>query len=166
MAYDPAGRLTKVVHPDNVFFDYVYNTSDLTTICQGTATNLVAYSYDNLGRRTNLARGASVSTTAITYDPVGRLKSYVQNLNGTASDLTVNGPGSGGIAITYNPASQLTGITRTNPPDIYAWTGHYNINRAYGTNGLNQLTTAGATARRCPRKRKPLNIRAVNVVTI
>jgi RHS repeat-associated protein len=46
----------------------------------------------------------------------------------------------------YNPASQLTGITRSNPTDLYAWTGHYNVNRAYGTNGLNQLTSAGATA--------------------
>jgi hypothetical protein len=46
--------------------------------------------------------------------------------------------------MTYNPASQLTGITRSN--DAYAWTGHYNVNRTYGTNGLNQLTTAGALA--------------------
>ena len=34
-------------------------------------------------------------------------------------------------------------ITRDN--DTYAWTAHYNVNRAYGTNGLNQLTSAGAT---------------------
>jgi RHS repeat-associated protein len=40
----------------------------------------------------------------------------------------------------------LTGITRSNPTGLYAWTGHYNVNRAYGTNGLNQLTSAGATA--------------------
>jgi YD repeat-containing protein len=26
------------------------------------------------------------------------------------------------------------------------WTGHYNVDRSYGTNGLNQLTTAGTTA--------------------
>jgi RHS repeat-associated protein len=57
----------------------------------------------------------------------------------------VNGPGAG-PSITYNPASQLVGITRTNATDLYAWTGHYNINRAYGTNGLNQLTSSGATA--------------------
>jgi hypothetical protein len=38
----------------------------------------------------------------------------------------------------------LTGLTRSN--DLYAWTGHYNITRPYGTNGLNQLTSAGATA--------------------
>ena len=139
LQYDIIGRLTRVTHPDAVFFTYVYNTSDLTTIQQGTASNLVAYTYDNLGRRTNLARGASVSSTPIGYDPVGRLASYTQNLNGTANDLTVSG-------ITYNAASQLTGITRTNATDLYAWTGHYNINRAYGTNGLNQLTSAGATA--------------------
>ncbi|WP_160354645.1 hypothetical protein [Sphingorhabdus profundilacus] len=35
-------------------------------------------------------------------------------------------------------------LTKTN--DAYAWGSHYNINRAYGTNGLNQLTSAGATA--------------------
>jgi hypothetical protein len=34
----------------------------------------------------------------------------------------------------------------TKSGDNYAWTGHYNINRAYGTNGPNQLTSAGATA--------------------
>jgi hypothetical protein len=128
-----------------VFFTYGYNTSDLTSIKEGTATNLVTYTTDDLGRRTAMTRGNG-TVTNIAYDPVGRLKSYNQDLGGTANDLTVNGPGSGGTAITYNPASQLTGITRTNPTDLYAWTGHYNINRAYGTNGLNQLTSAGATA--------------------
>jgi RHS repeat-associated protein len=29
---------------------------------------------------------------------------------------------------------------------LYAWTGHFNVNRSYGTNGLNQLTSAGGTA--------------------
>jgi RHS repeat-associated protein len=81
-------------------------------------------------------------TTA--YDPVGRLKSYVQNLSGTANDLTVNGPGASNTSITYNPANQISVLTRSN--DLYAWTAHYNVNRAYGTNGLNQLTSAGATA--------------------
>jgi RHS repeat-associated protein len=52
------------------------------------------------------------------------------------SDVTAN--------FTYTPASQIATYSRSN--DGYAWGGHYNINRAYGTNGLNQLTTAGATA--------------------
>jgi Papain family cysteine protease len=48
-------------------------------------------------------------------------------------------------SFTYNPASQIATYSRSN--DGYAWGGHYNINRTYGANGLNQLTTAGATAR-------------------
>ena len=150
LAYDLVGRLTRVTHPDANYWAYVYNTSDLTAIRENASTiNLIGYAYDNLGRRTSITRRngttTAVATTSIAYDPVGRLKSYTQNLAGTAQDLTVNGPGAG-PSITYNPASQLIGITRTNATDLYAWTGHYNINRAYGTNGLNQLTSAGATA--------------------
>jgi hypothetical protein len=44
----------------------------------------------------------------------------------------------------YNPASQITQRTMSN--DLYVWSGHYNVNRPYGTNGLDQLTSAGATA--------------------
>lgn len=150
MQYDLAGRLTRVTHPDANYWAYVYNTSDLTAIRENASTiNLIGFAYNNLGKRTSITRRngttAAVATTSIAYDPVGRLKSYTQNLAGTAQDLTVNGPGAGS-SITYNPASQLIGITRTNATDLYAWTGHYNINRAYGTNGLNQLTSAGATA--------------------
>lgn len=34
-------------------------------------------------------------------------------------------------------------LTKTN--DVYAWGQHYNIDRLYSSNGLNQLTSAGAT---------------------
>ncbi|MBN8500700.1 MAG: hypothetical protein J0M19_06080 [Sphingomonadales bacterium] len=30
--------------------------------------------------------------------------------------------------------------------DSYAWTAHYKLNRNYGANGFDQLTSAGATA--------------------
>ena len=46
------------------------------------------------------------------------------------------------IDFTYNPASEM--ITRTRSNDAYAWTGHYNENRNYSSNGLNQLTASGA----------------------
>jgi RHS repeat-associated protein len=75
--------------------------------------------------------------TSFTYDPVSRLTGFTHDLTGTVQDLSVNG-------FTYNPASQITGYARSN--DSYAWQGHYNIARSYGTNGLNQLTSAGATA--------------------
>ena len=141
MTYDLAGRLTRITHPDAVFFTYSYNTSDLTGILQSTSTSLVTYTYDNLGRRTAITRGNS-TVTSYTWDPIGRLGSYGQNLGGTAGDVTWRGP-TAGTLVSYNPASQLTAITRDNDP--YAWTAHYNVNRAYGTNGLNQLTSAGAT---------------------
>ncbi len=142
MTYDPAGRLTRITHPDGIYFTYGYNTSDLTDIKENGTTSLVAYSYDNLGRRTSITRGNG-TVTSYTWDPVGRLGSYGQDLGGTSNDVTWRGPTMGSL-VTYNPANQLTAITRTN--DTYAWTGHYNVNRAYGTNGLNQLTSAGATA--------------------
>ena len=46
------------------------------------------------------------------------------------------------IDFTYNPASEM--ITRTRSNDAYAWTAHYNENRNYSSNGLNQLTASGA----------------------
>ncbi|MEA3044451.1 MAG: hypothetical protein QOH47_2289 [Sphingomonadales bacterium] len=52
--------------------------------------------------------------------------------------------GAGAVLYTYgyNPANQLTLVTRDN--DAFAWTGHYAVNRNYTTNGLNQYTAAGA----------------------
>jgi RHS repeat-associated protein len=52
--------------------------------------------------------------------------------------------GAGPVLYTYgyNPANQLTQITRDN--DAFAWTGHYAVNRNYTTNGLNQYTAAGS----------------------
>jgi RHS repeat-associated protein len=57
-------------------------------------------------------------------------------LSGTTHDQTIG-------TITYNPASQIQSQVKSN--DSYAWTGHYNVNRNYSVNGLNQQTAAGAT---------------------
>ncbi|MGN6773181.1 MAG: RHS repeat domain-containing protein [Rhizobiaceae bacterium] len=143
MQYDAAGRLSRVTHPDGNYFGYTYNTVDLTDINENGSTSLVAYSYDDLGRDTGLTRGDGTSTT-LTYDPVGRLRRFEQDLAGTSGDLTVNGPAAGGTGMSYNPASQLISQSRSN--DLYAWAGHFNVDRTYGRNGLNQLTSAGATA--------------------
>jgi YD repeat-containing protein len=150
LGYDAGGRMTSIIYPGatplTVNYDYDV-TGNVTAVRENNAATgagvLATYAYDNLGRRTGITRGNGTGTT-IARDGIGRLKSYTQDLAGTANDLTVSGPGAGGTAMTYNPASQLTGITRSN--DAYAWTGHYNVNRTYGTNGLNQLTTAGALA--------------------
>lgn len=142
MTYDAAGRITRITHPDSVFFAYSYNTSDLTGMQENGSTSLAAFSYDDLGRRTAITRGNG-TVTNYAWDPIGRLGSFGQDLAGTANDVAVNGPASGGL-FAYNPASQIVVQARSN--DNYAWTGSYNITRAYGTNGLNQLATSGATA--------------------
>jgi RHS repeat-associated protein len=68
------------------------------------------------------------------YDSVSRTTSLGEDLAGTANDLT--------LAFTYNNASQIASTTRSN--DAYAWTGHYNLNRSYAANGLNQYTASGS----------------------
>ena len=139
--YDLASRRTRTTWPDAFYVTYDYLvTGEMTVIRENGAASgigvLGTYAYDNLGRRASLTRGnGTVTSTA--FDPVSRLSSFVQDLAGTASDLTING-------FVYNPASQIGALTRSN--DAYAWSGHYNVNRNYTLNGLNQMTAAGATS--------------------
>jgi RHS repeat-associated protein len=141
-SYDAAGRRISFAYPNSgptIGYDYDV-TGNVTAIRENGATSgaglLGSYAYDDLGRRTSLTRGNG-AVTSYAFDPVSRLTGFTQDVSGTAQDLTVNG-------ISYNPASQMTGLTRSN--DSYAWTGHYNVNRNYTANGLNQFTAAGPTS--------------------
>ncbi len=138
-AYDLAGRQTRLTWSDGFYVDYDYNvTGDVTAIRENGAASgagvLAIYLYDNLGRRDSVTRGNG-TTTNYSYDAVSRLASFSQDLGGSAYDFT--------HGFTYNPAGQIASLTRSN--DTYAWGGHYNVDRPYGVNGLNQMTTAGAT---------------------
>lgn len=90
---------------------------------------------DNLGRRSSVTYGNGVVQN-YAFDANQRLQTLTQNLAGAAQDQTAT--------LTYNPANQIDGPSKSN--DAYAWAGHYNVDRLYGSNGLNQLTSAGATA--------------------
>jgi RHS repeat-associated protein len=96
---------------------------------------LAAYAYDDLGRRTSLTRGNG-TVTSYAFDPVSRLSSLTHDSLGTVEDVTTS--------FTYNPAGGIASSVRSN--DVYKWNGHYNVDRPYTVNGLNQLTAAGATA--------------------
>jgi RHS repeat-associated protein len=139
--YDAAGRRTSFTYPNGgLTINYDYDVTDnITAIRENGATSgigvLATYAYDNLGRRTSITRGNG-AVTSFAFDPVSRMSQMVQNPSGTAQDLTLD--------FSYNPASQIGSNTRSN--DSYAWGSHYNVNRSYGTNGLNQLTSAGPTA--------------------
>ncbi|MDT8757592.1 hypothetical protein MZO42_02675 [Sphingomonas psychrotolerans] len=138
--YDSAGRRTRVTWNDGFYVDYDYNvTGEMTAIRENGATSgigvLATYGYDNLGRTLSITRGNG-TTTGYGYDAISRLSSLSQDLAGTTYDFT--------HAFTYNPAGQIATATRSN--DTYAWNDHYNVDRSYGANGLNQATNAGAVS--------------------
>lgn len=100
--------------------------------------------YDDLGRRKSITRGNGTSKS-YQYSEIGRLRRLREDLAGTSHDLHIEGTGSpSGNSMIYNPAGQIVSQVRTN--DLYAWNGHFNVDRSYARNGLNQLTSAGATA--------------------
>ncbi|HEY1606692.1 MAG TPA: RHS repeat-associated core domain-containing protein [Allosphingosinicella sp.] len=137
--YDIAGRRTKITWPDSFFVNYDYLvTGEVSAIRENGAVSgvgvLASYAYDNLGRRTSVTRGNSTSAS-YGYDAVSRLTSFSDNISGTTYDQT--------LGFSYNPASQIIQNTRSN--DTYAWTSHGNGSTGSTTNGLNQLTTIGAT---------------------
>ena len=136
-SYDAAARRTRITHADGFYVDQDYLvTGETTKIRENGATSgvglLATYAYDNLGRRTSLTRGNG-TVKSYGYDPVSRLASLGEDLPGSSADLAQS--------FTYNPASQIATVTRSN--DSYAWTSHYNLNRNYTSNGLNQYSASG-----------------------
>jgi RHS repeat-associated protein len=138
--WDVAGRRTRLQHPDGFYVDYDYLvTGETWKVRENGATSgvgvLATYAYDNLGRPTSMTRGNG-TVKSYSYDAVSRPASIGEDLAGSGDDLT--------LGFTFNPASQIATTTRSN--DSYAWTGHYNLNRSYALNGLNQYTASGAIA--------------------
>ena len=139
--YDLAGRRTRLTWHDGNYVSYDYNSiGETTAIRENSAASgvgvLATYTYDDLGRRTAVTRGNG-TTTSYGYDAASRLAALTHDIGGTAADLTITLGG-------YNPAGQIGSKTRSN--DSYAWTGHYNVDRGYTSNGLNQLATSGGIA--------------------
>ncbi len=96
-----------------------------------------------------IARRASVTYgngTARTYawDAVDRLKGLKIDLAGTTGDQVIGQIDTTGSAIAYNPAAQITSLTKSN--DAYAYSSGTSVTDHYTTNGLNQYTAvAGST---------------------
>jgi len=146
--YDAAGDRTRITWADGFYAGYAYDTiGGVTTIAANGATSgvgvLASYSYDNRGRRTGVTYGNGVVST-YGYDAVSRLAGIQLGFPNTANNDLIGGVGGSGTPISYSPASQIAGITRSN--DAYAWTGGYNVSRSYAPNGLNQYTSSGGIA--------------------
>jgi len=134
--YDLASRRTRLTWNDGYYVTYSYKVDGSPyQILENGSAALATYAYDSYSRGTTLTYGNG-DITNYAYDPVSRLSSLTSNLSGTTNDLTTT--------FAYNPVGQISQLTKSN--NSYAWTGHYNVDRAYTVNGLNQLTTAGALA--------------------
>lgn len=152
--WDAAGRRTRLVYAGTCasptfWMDYDYLvTGEMAKIRENGAANgigvLATFAYDDLGRNTSLTFGNG-TTQSYAYDAVSRLSGLQLDLGGSADDLLIGKVGATGTAIGYNPAGQITSQVRASlVQDPYAWTGAQALNRAYTSNGLNQLTQSGS----------------------
>jgi len=138
--YDPAGRRTRVTHPDPqptpYYFTYEYDdASKLKAIKENGSTSLATFTYDTPSRLQQVTRPNGAATN-FTYDGISRLWTLNQDLNLTASDIT--------HTFTYNSASQI--LTRALSNDSYAYTALTPAIQSYSVNGLNQYTSVAGGA--------------------
>ncbi|MEG3145385.1 RHS repeat-associated core domain-containing protein [Sphingomonas sp. RT2P30] len=131
--YDPDGNRTLLTHPDGNSFYYSYDGLDRPYgVQENWGALVVSWAYDAQGRVANDARFGVLTTHS--YDAVSRLSGLTNDLAGTSGDVA--------WGLGYNPASQITGQTRTN--DAYAFTGYVTASKSYAVNGLNQYTAVDA----------------------
>ncbi|SIO20817.1 RHS repeat-associated core domain-containing protein [Parasphingorhabdus marina DSM 22363] len=133
--YDANGNRTRVTHPDGQYFSYAYDNLDRpTTIKENGGTVLSTNRYNAQSQPDLMTRiGAS---TSLAYDKAIRLSQMSHGLGGTSGDVD--------FGFSYNPASQIK--TRTINNDVYAATTHYDVDRGYTVNGLNQYTATNTGA--------------------
>jgi RHS repeat-associated protein len=148
--YDADGNRICISHPDSdracgsnpttSWFRYDYDGLDrLNNIAENGGAGVVSIVYNPRGLRDTLTRGAPTHgvITKYGYDPIGRLNSIADDLAGNAADQATT-------TDAYNPAGQITQITRVN--DRYQFTGSTNAAASYTSNGLNQYTAVGGRA--------------------
>jgi len=141
--YDSYGRRSRLTYPGSgLYVTYQYNDADeLTKICEnGTnctdpAVPLLAFAYDDYGRRTGTkarkADGTALSIGSYGFDGSLRLQSVTTPGNTitvayNAADQINSRTNSGGVA--YEPAVPATAAT------------------AYAVDGLNRMTTSGTSS--------------------
>lgn len=140
--YDAAGRRTSITWSDGFAADYAYDLSGaVTAISQhpsgGSATQVAAYGWNNLGQPTSLSRASGAgASTAWGYDAWGRMSSLAHDASGTSQDVT--------FGYSFNPAGQIVGRTVSNASYLYGAspTGA----TAYAVDGLNQLDSIDSVA--------------------
>lgn len=131
--HDEAGNRKKLWHPDNQLFTYTYDElGRVETIGHSEAGTLASYSYDKMARLDQITGGV---TSSYDFDGLGRLEKLTHDFAGLTSDNAYD--------YDYNPASQLSAMTISNP--IFAPVVK-ETSRSYQVNGLNQYMSVSGTA--------------------
>ncbi len=134
--YDENSNRTRITHPDGQYFTYSYDGLNRNRyIFEQGATVLDNSVYKPTGQLHYISKLSGVYQT-YSYDPVGRMAGLAIGVAGTAQDNI--------FAFAYTPANQIKSRTTSN--NLYANTAHYDVNRNYNVNGLNQYTQAGPAA--------------------
>nr|WP_269460718.1 DUF6531 domain-containing protein [Ferriphaselus amnicola] len=133
-SYDAHGRLlteTKVAYAATYVTRYSYDVQGKLTSMTYPSGRLVSYSYDTIGRvsqvSTTLSGQTQVLVSGITYHPFGGVKSMLRgngktytrlvDQDGRIASYTVNGKS---MSIGYNPASEIALITDSTNPTLAA----------------------------------------------
>lgn len=132
-AWDKDGNRTLLTYPDTNAVRFEYDGMDRLHVSYLGATGNSWFSYVDYNNRGSRSFQQGGGNSLFGYDAAGRLNNISHNLLSGALDV--------GYSIGYNPASQIATFTTSN--DLYAWTGHFNVDRNYTANGLNQYTAAG-----------------------
>jgi RHS repeat-associated protein len=128
------GNRLRIDYPDGVFFSYLFDGLDRPVFLfeNGMVWHIIAPYAPEGGVSAHLLSNGGIR--AFGYDALQR-PSALTHLFAASPAVT--------WTLARNAAGQIASIARDN--DAYAWTGAYNVNRAYTTNGLNQYSAAGAT---------------------
>ncbi|MEJ7804929.1 MAG: RHS repeat-associated core domain-containing protein [Telluria sp.] len=135
--YDAEGRRIRLTFPDNQYFTYTYDgLGRLSQVLESGTAVIVENTYDSQGHRKTLSRGgaaaAAVTQTTYQYDPV-RLQTLRHNLDGVATTFDQT------WTFGFNPASQV--ISRDLSNAAYAFAQAAPSSSTYAVNGLNEYTT-------------------------
>jgi RHS repeat-associated protein len=126
---DQNSNRTQLTWPDGYFYTYAYDSLDrMITAEESGTSNVMAYQYDPLSRRTNLNFRAGVATSSYGYTNAGDLLTL---------DLTTTSGVVPNYTLTYTNAHQL--LSEASSQSSYVWEPAAAGTDNYGTaNNLNQ----------------------------
>jgi RHS repeat-associated protein len=137
--YDQVGNRTGFTFADGQSIWSSFDNLSRPAAIWRSGVYIEVYSYNNAGQR-EWRDNTNGMRTGYSFDPVGRLNQLYNNFYNNSAQGAWNNL----YSFNHNPAGQIA--ARTSANDTFAWTGHYNVNRNYSINGLNQYTAAGSAS--------------------